>query len=88
MGRQEEESYAWTNSTLSVGVTVALLAWFAIIVRGRMPRGFRDLQVYALRYGAQSWAYLLLLTDRYPDANPEEPRPVEAAAAAPGARSS
>jgi hypothetical protein len=76
-GRQEEGDYAWANSTVSVAVTVAILAWFAILVRGSMPRGFRDLQAYTLRYGVQAWGYVLLLTDRYPDANPEQPTPVE-----------
>jgi hypothetical protein len=54
-------------------MVVAFLAWFACLVRGRMPRGLRDLQAYALRYAAQTWAYVLLLTDRYPDASPAEP---------------
>ncbi len=76
-GQQDDGSYAWTSTTVSVAVTVAILAWFAILVRGRMPRGFRDLQAYVLRYGAQAWGYLLLLTDRYPDSNPEAPRPVQ-----------
>lgn len=74
---RQDDGYAWSTGATSVAVSVALLAWFAILARGRMPRGFRDLQVYVLRYEAQSWAYLLLLTDRYPDADPEEPRPVE-----------
>jgi Domain of unknown function (DUF4389) len=75
--RQGEDSATWTAANLSVAVTVAILAWFAILVRGRMPRGFRDLQTYILRYGAQTSGYLLLLTDRYPDANTDEPWPVE-----------
>jgi hypothetical protein len=49
----------------------AFLGWFASLARGRMPEGFRDLQAYALRYNAQLSAYTLLLTDRYPDSNPE-----------------
>ncbi len=49
---------------------VALLAWFAILARGRMPRGLRDASAYALSYGAQFWAYALLLTDRYPNSDP------------------
>lgn len=49
---------------------VALLAWFAILARGRMPRGLRDAGAYSLSYGAQLWAYLLLVTDRYPDSDP------------------
>jgi hypothetical protein len=56
---------------------VAFLAWFACLARGSMPRGLRDLQAYALRYAAQTWAYLLLLTDRYPDARPAQPPAAE-----------
>jgi hypothetical protein len=52
---------------------VAFLAWFACLARGRMPRGLRDLEAYSLRYAAQTWAYLLLLTERYPDARPADP---------------
>jgi hypothetical protein len=48
----------------------AFLGWFAILARGRMPRGLRDGAAYALAYGAQFWAYALLLTDRYPDSDP------------------
>ncbi|MGH3092957.1 MAG: DUF4389 domain-containing protein, partial [Gaiellaceae bacterium] len=54
-------------------VLVAFLAWFVCLARGRMPLGFRDFQTYALRYGAQAWGYLLLLTDRYPDSDPATP---------------
>jgi hypothetical protein len=49
---------------------VALLGWFAIMARSEMPRGLRDSAVYALSYGAQFWAYALLLTDRYPNSDP------------------
>ncbi len=49
---------------------VAFLGWFASLVRGQMPRGLRDVAAYGLGYGAQLWAYLLLLTDRYPDSDP------------------
>jgi uncharacterized protein DUF4389 len=69
-----ETMYSGSYSALSVAVTVAFLAWFACLVLGRMPRGFRDLQAYTLRYAAQAWGYLFLLTDRYPDANPETPK--------------
>ena len=50
--------------------TAALLAWFYAMVRGRMARGLRDLIAYALSYGAQTWGYLLLVTDEYPDSDP------------------
>ncbi len=49
---------------------VAFLGWFASLARAQMPRGFRDVTAYGLSYGAQLWAYLLLLTDRYPDSDP------------------
>ncbi|HXP28178.1 MAG TPA: DUF4389 domain-containing protein [Solirubrobacteraceae bacterium] len=49
---------------------VALLGWFAIMARSEMPRGLRDSAAYALAYGAQFWAYALLLTDRYPNSDP------------------
>lgn len=51
----------WTN---------AFLAWFACLATGRMPEGLRDLNLYALRYSGQTHAYTLLITDRYPDADP------------------
>ena len=58
--------------TFAVGVLliVPFLAWFACLVRARMPHGFRDVVVYALSYGAQAYAYAFLVTPRYPDADP------------------
>jgi hypothetical protein len=60
------------NYATSFGLlhTFSLLGWFAIMARGRMPRGLRDGAAYALSYGAQFWAYAFLLTDRYPDSDP------------------
>src|SRR5215213_40341 len=49
---------------------VALLGWFAILARSRMPRGLRDAGAYAVSYNAQLYAYLLLVTDRYPNSDP------------------
>ena len=45
---------------------VSVIAWFPAVVVGRVPKGMRDLMAYCLRYSAQTYAYLLLLTDRYP----------------------
>ncbi|HEV2815007.1 MAG TPA: DUF4389 domain-containing protein, partial [Solirubrobacteraceae bacterium] len=61
-----------TSAALNLGVaaTVAFLAWFACLARGRMPQGMRDLLVWALGYAAQAYAYLFLLTARYPNSNP------------------
>jgi hypothetical protein len=52
-------------------ITVAaVLGWFASLATGRMPSGLRDASGYALGYQAQLAAYLLLVTDRYPNADP------------------
>jgi hypothetical protein len=48
----------------------AFLGWFASLVTGRMPRGLREACVYSVGYNAQVAAFLLLVTDRYPDADP------------------
>lgn len=57
-----------------VAALVGFFAWFACLARGRMPRGFRDLLTYALRYNAQMTGYLFFVTARYPDSDPAEPR--------------
>jgi Domain of unknown function (DUF4389) len=55
---------------LGLVYVAAFLAWFACLVRGRIPDGLRDLAVYSLSYGAQLSAYALSLTDRYPTSDP------------------
>jgi len=52
---------------------LSVLVWFACLARGRAPHGMRDLFAYGLRYAAQTWGYLFLLTDRYPNSDPTEP---------------
>ncbi len=49
---------------------IAILAWWVGLVLGRMPEGLRNLGVSCLRYSAQTYAYLGLLTDSYPYASP------------------
>ncbi|MDQ3672559.1 MAG: DUF4389 domain-containing protein [Actinomycetota bacterium] len=61
--------FALVTSSGVAGVA-AVLAWFAILALGRAPRGLRDLTAYALGYGAQTGAYALLLTGRYPSSDP------------------
>lgn len=48
---------------------LAFLSWFVAIVLGRMPEGMQGLGLYCLRYGAQTNAYVSLVTDRYPSLN-------------------
>jgi uncharacterized protein DUF4389 len=59
----------WGGGALAV---VAVLGWFACLARARMPQGMRDLGAFAIGYIAQTYAYLLLLTDRYPTADPTQ----------------
>ena len=66
-----DEAFAWTVSSVGGAASAAaFLAWFAIVARGRAPRGLRDLVALALGYGAQAGGYLLLLTPRYPTSDP------------------
>jgi hypothetical protein len=58
------------NFSLGVAHTAAFLGWFACVARRRMPRGLRDCVVWGVGFGAQFWAYLLVLTSAYPDPDP------------------
>jgi hypothetical protein len=49
-----------------VALVIAFLAWWYALATGRMPEGMRNLGAACLRYSAQTSAYLLLLTSRYP----------------------
>ena len=60
-----------------VAEVIAIIGWFAALFTGRMPRNLRQSQVFALRYGAQLYAYGYLLTDRYPFASPAPPAAAE-----------
>jgi hypothetical protein len=51
---------------------VAIFGWFVGLFLGRMPLGLRNLGAYAIRYAAETNAYLLLLTDVYPYSGPWE----------------
>lgn len=54
-----------------VAQIVAFLGWFYALFTGRMSKGMRDLQCYVLRYNAQTTAYVLLCTERYPSFSDE-----------------
>ena len=45
---------------------VSFLGWFVCVVLGRMPEGMRNLGSYCLRYEVHTYAYMFLLTARYP----------------------
>ena len=59
------------NYSYGLAGVAALLAWFAALAQARMPRGLRDAIAYGLSYSAQLDAYLFLLTDRYPNSDPQ-----------------
>jgi 2-(1,2-epoxy-1,2-dihydrophenyl)acetyl-CoA isomerase len=59
-------SYVLATVLSYVLYVVAFLGAIYALATGRYPRGFRDLSAYCLRYQAQMFGYLLLLTDHYP----------------------
>src|SRR4029077_4977591 len=50
----------------------AFLGWFASLARGRIRKALREAGASATGYTAQSTAYLLLVTERYPNSDPTE----------------
>ena len=50
----------------SVIQVLALLGWFYCLFTGSMNRGMRDLSAWMLRFELQTYAYVYLLTARYP----------------------
>ena len=61
---------ASSSGTGGLATAIAVLGWFASLVRGTMPKGLRDAGAYSIGYGAQTLAFLLFVTDRYPYADP------------------
>jgi len=70
-----EQGPAGRRWSIALLTAVAVLGWFAALARARLTRGLRDAGAYAVLYGAQALAYLLLLTDRYPDSDPQAALP-------------
>jgi Domain of unknown function (DUF4389) len=54
------------NVLQNVAWIVALLGWFLGVFTARMNKGMEELLAYILRYQAQTYGYVLLLTQRYP----------------------
>jgi hypothetical protein len=63
------------NYGLGLAGVAAVFGWFVGVAQARMPRGLRDLAAYGLSYAAQLDAYLFLLTDRYPNSDPQTALP-------------
>jgi hypothetical protein len=71
-GRNGRGQFVSSTGVGGVAAVCAFLGWFASLARGRMPNGLRDLGAYGIGYTAQAYAYTLLLTDRYPNSDPDE----------------
>jgi hypothetical protein len=54
----------------SLAATAAFLGWFAALFTGRMPLGLRNAGALALRYTAQTYGYLALVSGAYPYSGP------------------
>jgi hypothetical protein len=63
---------SFNTSNFGLAHVAAIAGWFACLALRRMPRGLRDAVAWAIGYAAAVWAYLLLLTARYPDVDPEK----------------
>ena len=58
-----------TNLLSQLNQLLAIFGWFIALVLGRVPEGLRNFAVLAIRVETQTYAYLLLLTGRYPSFN-------------------
>ena len=56
----------WLYILAIVGYVVIVIAWFAIVITGRYPRGLYDFVAGVTRMLARVTAYAALLTDAYP----------------------
>jgi hypothetical protein len=59
-----------SSALATAAYLAAIFSWFHGLFRARVPRGLRNLGAYELRYAAQVFGYLFLLTDRYPYSGP------------------
>jgi hypothetical protein len=48
---------------------LAVFSWFVALVTGRVPEGLRNFAALAIRIETQTYAYVVLLTPRYPSFN-------------------
>ena len=74
-GRGGDPDWSFLLSGGGLVAVCGILGWFAALALGRMPNGLRDLAGYGIGYTAQTYAYLLLVTARYPNADPEATGP-------------
>jgi len=58
-----------TNILRNLSGILAFFSWWVALFTGRVPEGIRNFGAFALRYETQTYAYLALLTERYPSFN-------------------
>ena len=58
-----------SNILSQVNQLLAVFSWFIALVTGRVPEGLRNFAALAMRIETQTYAYVLLLTGRYPSFN-------------------
>jgi len=58
-----------SNILSNISQLLAIFSWFIALVLGRVPEGLRNFAALALRVETQTFAYVLLLTGRYPSFN-------------------
>ena len=57
------------NILSNLSQLLAIFSWFVALVMGRVPEGLRNFAALALRIETQTYAYVMLLTQRYPSFN-------------------
>ena len=58
-----------TNILSNLSQLLAVFSWFIALITGRVPEGIRNFAALAMRIETQTWAYVMLLTGRYPSFN-------------------
>jgi hypothetical protein len=58
-----------SNLLSQLNQLLAIFSWFIALVTGRVPEGLRNFAALAMRIETQTYAYVLLLTSRYPSFN-------------------
>ena len=58
-----------SNLLSQLNQLLAIFSWFIALITGRVPEGIRNFAALAMRIETQTWAYVMLLTGRYPSFN-------------------
>ena len=59
-----------SSALTTAAFLAAIYSWFHGLFRAEVPRGLRNLGAYQLRYQAQTYGYLYMLTSKYPYSGP------------------